>query len=66
MIIKLDLALADWRTSTYSNTQGGCVSVANLGAYCAVRDSKNVEQRFTVSRDSWNAFIEALKRREIQ
>lgn len=61
MIIKMDLARADWRKSTRSDSQGSCVSVANLGTYCAVRDSKNIDRYFIVSLSSWRAFVAMVK-----
>ncbi|WP_327087571.1 DUF397 domain-containing protein [Nonomuraea sp. NBC_01738] len=62
MINKADLARATWHKSTWSDQQGGCVSVASLGSHCAVRDSKNVDRYFVVSLSSWRVFVEAVKR----
>ncbi|MGN9836643.1 DUF397 domain-containing protein [Nonomuraea sp. H19] len=61
MINEADLARASWHKSTWSNEQGGCVSVANLGLHCAVRDSKNVDRYFVVSLSSWRAFVTGVK-----
>lgn len=36
-----DLSAAEWRTSSYSNTNGGeCVEVADAATHVGVRDSK--------------------------
>lgn len=64
MINNTDLARAAWQKSSFSEQQGGCVSVATLGTHCAVRDSKNTEVHFLVSRDSWTAFISSIRKGE--
>lgn len=38
--------------------------MADLGAYCAVRDSKNTGIHFLVSQDSWTAFISWIRQGE--
>jgi len=60
----LDLAQAAWKKSSYSDSQGGCVTVANLGSHCAVRDSKNARVHFVVSRESWTEFISWVRQDE--
>jgi hypothetical protein len=62
VINEVDLAGASWHKSTRSDSQGGCVSVADLGTYCAVRDSKNIDQYFVVPMSSWRAFVADVKR----
>ena len=61
MINEADLARASWHKSTWSQSQGGCVSVTHLGAHCAVRDSKNIDRYFVVPLSSWRAFIAGVK-----
>ncbi|UGY91975.1 DUF397 domain-containing protein [Streptomyces gobiensis] len=59
------MTTAQWRKSSYSNTQGGnCVEVAdNFAGTVPVRDSKNPRGPALVfSADAWSAFIEIAKR----
>ncbi|MFE3452634.1 DUF397 domain-containing protein [Nonomuraea sp. NPDC059194] len=54
-----------WRKSTWSDGGGGgCVSVAHLGADCAVGDSRNPGPYLLVSLGSWRAFVAGVKRGE--
>ncbi|GAA3444484.1 DUF397 domain-containing protein [Planomonospora venezuelensis] len=64
MINRAELAQAAWKKSAQSDQQGGCVSVANLGTHCAIRDSKNPGRWFLVSLPSWRAFVAGVKRGE--
>ncbi|MFC6085034.1 DUF397 domain-containing protein [Sphaerisporangium aureirubrum] len=48
---------AAWRKSKRSDSQGGCVSVADLGSCRAIRDSKNPGLHVMVSPASWSTFI---------
>ncbi|MFI6322722.1 DUF397 domain-containing protein [Nonomuraea sp. NPDC050556] len=51
-----------WRKSTWSDgSGGGCVSVADLGDHCAVRDSVNPGPYFVVSKRSWRAFVAMVR-----
>ncbi|MEU7916151.1 DUF397 domain-containing protein [Microbispora bryophytorum] len=60
-----DSAEFSWHKSTWSdNGGGGCVSVANLGDRCAIRDSRTAGPYFVVSMISWRAFVAAIKRGE--
>ncbi|MBC6459873.1 DUF397 domain-containing protein [Actinomadura sp. HBU206391] len=44
MVSQEELNNASWRKSSRSDSgSGGCVSIALLGVYCAVRDSKDVD-----------------------
>lgn len=59
-----DLSAAEWRKSSYSNTDGGeCVEIAtNLPAALPVRDSKNPHgPALLLPRPAWTAFVTALK-----
>jgi hypothetical protein len=58
-----DLSAAEWRRSTYSNTNGGeCVEVADgVPGIVPVRDSKNLGPAVVVSTDAWQAFVEQVK-----
>ncbi|MBL3668957.1 DUF397 domain-containing protein [Streptomyces sp. M2CJ-2] len=38
-----DLHKARWRKSSYSGGANDCVEIADLGAYAAVRDSKDLD-----------------------
>ncbi|MFD1938222.1 MULTISPECIES: DUF397 domain-containing protein [Nonomuraea] len=54
-----------WRKSTWSDgTGGGCVTVAHLGADCAISDSRNPGPYVLVSLGSWRAFIAGVKKGE--
>jgi len=55
---------ARWRTSSYTNSDGGnCVEVAtNLKGVVAVRDSKDRSGPVLVfTRDEWRDFLAAVK-----
>ncbi|GAA3009577.1 DUF397 domain-containing protein [Streptosporangium longisporum] len=57
-----------WRKSSYSTEQnlGTCVEVARLDRQVGVRDSKNpVGPHLTFTRNSWAAFVGAVKSRAI-
>jgi hypothetical protein len=56
---------AQWRTSSYSGSNGGtCVQVAdNLPGMVAVRDSKDPDgPALTFSRPAWAAFVTDLRK----
>jgi hypothetical protein len=56
--MKLDLARAQWRRSSYSGNTGNCVEVADLGNEVAVRDSKDPSGSvLVVSRYQWQRFM---------
>nr|WP_082376146.1 DUF397 domain-containing protein [Nocardiopsis sp. NRRL B-16309] len=52
-----------WRTSSYSNAQGGhCVEVAETPRTAMVRDTKNREQgHLAFSLAEWGAFVQDVK-----
>ncbi|WP_030328452.1 DUF397 domain-containing protein [Streptomyces sp. NRRL B-1381] len=55
-----DLTVAAWRSSSYSNEEGGdCVQVADgFPGVVPVRDSKNpTGPSLTLTADAWAAFI---------
>ncbi|MGH3326126.1 MAG: DUF397 domain-containing protein, partial [Streptomyces sp.] len=59
-----DLSTATWRTSSYSDGQGGsCVEVADgFAGVMPVRDSKAPEGPALVfPADRWTAFVSAVK-----
>jgi uncharacterized protein DUF397 len=56
-----ELSRAQWKKSSYSGNSGNCVEVANLGAWVAVRDSKDPQGSvLVVTRGEWQMFIENL------
>ncbi len=58
------LMRAQWRTSSYSGSNGGtCVEVAgNLPGVVAVRDSKDPDGPvLTFSRADWAAFVAGIR-----
>jgi len=58
-----DLSTARWRTSSYSNAEGGeCVQVAGgFPDVVPVRDSKNPEGPvIAVSGGAWRAFVDGV------
>ncbi|SCF56756.1 DUF397 domain-containing protein [Streptomyces sp. Ncost-T10-10d] len=59
-----DLSSAAWRTSSYSNGDGGsCVEVAdNVPGFVPVRDSKLADSPVLALRTtSWAAFVQSIK-----
>ncbi|CAD5940658.1 DUF397 domain-containing protein [Streptomyces cyaneofuscatus] len=59
-----DLSTASWRSSSYSNTNGGeCVQVSDdFPGLVPVRDSKNPTGPALVLRAAaWSAFVSSVK-----
>ncbi|MEU5287119.1 DUF397 domain-containing protein [Streptomyces sp. NPDC020755] len=59
-----DLSTAHWRSSSYSNTNGGeCVEVSDdFPGLVPVRDSKNpTGPALVLQAPAWNAFIASVK-----
>jgi hypothetical protein len=59
-----DLSTARWRTSSYSNADGGeCVEVADgYTGIVPVRDSKDPHgPALLIPAGAWTAFVDALK-----
>ncbi|REE96303.1 DUF397 domain-containing protein [Thermomonospora umbrina] len=53
---------AQWRKSSHSACNGQCTEAARLGAFMAVRDSKNVGGgHITLRPDGWRTLITAIK-----
>lgn len=51
-----------WRTSSYSGTNGDCVEVARSPERTLVRDTKNrTGGQLAVPAREWTAFLAALK-----
>ena len=56
------LSTGPWRKSSYSDTGGQCVEIAQAGSIFAVRDSKTPGSgRLTFSRQAWTAFTRCVK-----
>ncbi|MEU8623970.1 DUF397 domain-containing protein [Streptomyces sp. NPDC048669] len=59
-----ELSTAHWRSSSYSNTNGGeCVEISDdFPGIIPVRDSKNpTGPALVVQAASWGAFVSSLK-----
>ncbi|MEU3710480.1 DUF397 domain-containing protein [Streptomyces catenulae] len=55
---RVDLTRAAWFKSSYSNGNGNCVEVADLGTAVGLRDSKqDAGPVLTSSAEGWQAFI---------
>jgi hypothetical protein len=55
-----------WRKSSYTSGSGNCVEVADLGDLVGVRDSKHPDGAvILVTRAAWRAFVDAVKRDEL-
>lgn len=59
----MDLSRAEWRTSSFSGSNGQCVQVAFLdGGDVAVRDSKNAEGPALIfTPGEWKAFVGGVR-----
>ncbi|MFF4381030.1 DUF397 domain-containing protein [Kitasatospora sp. NPDC001547] len=64
--MKLDLAGAKWRKSTYSNGQGGCIEVADgYRGVMPVRDSKDpLGPALVFPAEEWVSFVAAVRSSE--
>jgi Domain of unknown function (DUF397) len=52
----------NWRKSTYSGANGGCVEVADLNDAVALRDSKDpTGPMLHVDRDAWQTFVAGVR-----
>jgi hypothetical protein len=59
--VDVDLASARWHKSSYSGTSG-CIQVAYIDGYIAVRDSKESQGPALVfNTDEWQAFIKGVR-----
>jgi hypothetical protein len=53
----------DWRTSSYTGSQGNCVEVGKATDAIIVRDTKNREAgALRLSPAAWREFVAALNR----
>ncbi|MCC2280576.1 DUF397 domain-containing protein [Streptomyces sp. ET3-23] len=59
--ITLDLTIATWRKSTYSENNGGCIEIAEqYSGVMPVRDSKDPNRApIVVPRAAWSQFVNA-------
>ena len=59
----MDLTHVEWRTSSFSGSNGQCVQVAFLqGGHVAVRDSKNPHGPALIfTPGEWKAFVGGVK-----
>ncbi|MFJ6748263.1 DUF397 domain-containing protein [Streptomyces sp. NPDC091266] len=59
---RVDLHSAEWFKSSYSNGNGECVEVANLGDSVAMRDSKQqgAGPVLTSTVEGWQAFVASV------
>ncbi|GAA2246344.1 hypothetical protein GCM10010145_11700 [Streptomyces ruber] len=65
----LDLTLATWRKSSYSNQDGGeCVEVSDdFAGLVPVRDSKNPHGPvLAFAADGWTSFVAMVKQAELR
>jgi hypothetical protein len=57
----VDLSHAEWHKSSHSNASG-CVEVARVGGYIAVRDSKDRQGPALVfTPTEWHAFLQGVR-----
>ncbi len=54
-----------WRRSSYSNAAGNCVEVRHVGDLVELRDSKHPDVVLVITRAEWRAFLDAVKRGEL-
>jgi hypothetical protein len=53
---------ADWRTSSYSGTNGACVEVGGTARVVLVRDTKDRDGgALAFAADAWEAFTTSLR-----
>lgn len=65
--MNVDLSGAVWRKSRKSGNNGGCVEVADLGEYIAVRDSKNPDGPvLTFTTFEWDCFLDGAEQGEFR
>jgi hypothetical protein len=57
----VDLSKAEWHKSSHSSTNG-CVEIAQIDGYVAVRDSKNQQGPALVfTPTEWRAFLRGVR-----
>lgn len=65
----IDLSVATWHKSSYSNSDGGeCVEISDdFATVVPVRDSKDpYGPALVFPADSWTAFVSAVKNGELE
>ncbi|GAA2628325.1 DUF397 domain-containing protein [Paractinoplanes durhamensis] len=61
----VDLAGAEWRTSRKSQNNGGCVEYAQVGAFVAIRDSRNPDREPLIfDANEWDCFLDGAAKGE--
>ncbi|MEV1241567.1 DUF397 domain-containing protein [Nonomuraea sp. NPDC050022] len=59
---KVDLSRAQWRTSSFSGSNGQCVQVAFVANHVAVHDSKDpLGSALIFTLDEWAAFLAGVR-----
>lgn len=62
---RVDLADAEWRKSTKSSANGGCVEFAQVGAHVALRDSQNPDREPLIfDANEWDCFLDGVGKGE--
>ncbi len=60
-----ELAQAEWRTSLMSSSNGGCLEVAQLGGWVAIRDNEDLgNPPLVVTRHVWICMLDGAKKGE--
>jgi hypothetical protein len=61
----IDLVGAAWRKSTKSGNDGGCVEYAQVGAFVAIRDSRNPDREPLIfDANEWDCFLDGVAKGE--
>jgi hypothetical protein len=61
----IDLVGAEWRKSTKSNANGGCVELAQIGSFVAIRDSRNPDREPLIfDANEWDCFLDGVAKGE--
>jgi hypothetical protein len=61
----VELAGAEWRKSTKSGNNGGCVEFAKIGAFVAIRDSRNPDRAPLIfDAKEWDCFLDGAAKGE--
>jgi Domain of unknown function (DUF397) len=62
---EVSLTGAEWRKSTKSGNNGGCVEFAQVGAFVAIRDSRNPDRDPLVfDANEWDCFLDGAGKGE--
>ncbi|AEV85771.1 hypothetical protein ACWT_4749 [Actinoplanes sp. SE50] len=61
----VNLADAQWRKSTKSNANGGCVEIAQVDGFVAIRDSRNPDREPLIfDATEWDCFLDGVAKGE--